>query len=103
MKYLIQESRLNDLIMSYLDNQFKGMVKHVEGIGGGVYTWWGIDNHGMVDIGENEEGSINIGIDSNIWNGVQSFFGLSDSVTDDYLKMWVEENLGISADEISVF
>ena len=99
MKYIIRESRLDSLIMKYLDDQFDGMTKHVENIGGGMYQWWGIGNYGMLET-STYDGMVRVGVYEPIWEGLRGTFSLSRTQTDDYITMWVEKNLELYPDEI---
>lgn len=103
MKYIISESRFENLIMNFLDDRFKGMKKHVEHLADRNYTWWGIGNYGMLDKSTNDDGVVGVGVNIEIWNSLRGTFDLSPTQTDEYITMWVEENLGIFPHEIWTF
>ena len=103
MKFIISESRIERLVMNFLDEQFKGMKKHVDAIGEGTYTWWGVGNYGMVDMEIGPDGVLGVGINSEIYESLKGTFNLSSGSTDEFFIMWVEDNLGINPEEIYVF
>jgi hypothetical protein len=100
MKYIISESRFDDIIMTFLDERFQGMEKHNDAIGGGMYTWWGIGNHGLLDLDYDSKGGYRVGVDHTIFEGLKGIFGLSLGETEDYIMRWLFENLDLKPLEI---
>lgn len=94
---------MESLVMNFLDDQFKGIKKHVNHLGDSTYTWWGIGNYGMIDMSSDDEGVLGVGINSSIYESLRGTFNLSPSLTDEFFMMWVESNLGIEPKELYVF
>jgi hypothetical protein len=44
MKYIISESRLESLILKYLDDSLRNIKSHFEEIDGEEYNWWGTED-----------------------------------------------------------
>lgn len=103
MKYIISESRLDSLIMNFLDDQFKGIEKHESEKGGSTYTWWGKGTDALIDMSSDDEGVMGFGFNSDVYEGLKRTFNLTWLETDKYLTMWVTKNLGISPEEIYIF
>lgn len=103
MKYIISESRLVSLIMNFLDDQFKGIKKHESNKGGSLYTWWGIGSEALIDMTSDDEGVMGFGFNSSVYEGLKRTFNLSYLETDEYLRMWVKENLGMVPEDIYIF
>lgn len=105
MKYQIQQSRLDKVVMTYLDSIFSGVEEHTENIGDIIYRWWGKDDKEMMDISTsliNEE-YIVLGIYETIYDGLKSMFNLNKAEADGYFLWWFEKNIGISANEVDTF
>ena len=106
MKYIINESRLDEVIMNYLDSIFFGMKEHHEKIGYGIYQWWGNGDYWMMYIDKTydaDDAVLSVGINDSVWSGLVAMFNLSPVQTEQYLKRWIRENLEINPDEIYVF
>lgn len=100
MKIIISESRLDSLIMKYLDDQFDGMTKHV--IGGGMYEWWGVGDDCLIEKQVND-GVVEVGVSHEIWEGLTDLFSLTPTQADEYILEWLGKNLKIFPDELYIF
>lgn len=100
MKFIIGESRLRDLVMSYLDQEFDGLEhRHLPGH---AYHWWAIGNDCMIDMSD-DEGFVKVGVYEPIWKGLNGLFNLTIEETNQYIATWIEWNLEIYPEEIYTF
>jgi hypothetical protein len=92
MKYIISESKLEKLIMNYLDSSIQQVeeVYHVED--GDEYVGWKIDDEVVFAI---EKSSNKLGILDTFFSTLQGLFGLTQEQCEEYLLKWIKENLGI--------
>jgi len=103
MIYQINKSRLDEVIMNYLDSVFFGMEEHHYAIGKAIYHWWGIGNHEMIDIDNSHDDVFAMGIEDSIWQGVRGMFNLAPIQTDEYFMRWIQKNLELFPSEIYTF
>jgi hypothetical protein len=101
MKYIITESRFDQIIMDYLDNQFSGMEKHCDAIGGGYIQWWGNGEYPMIEMGE-DNGNL-MGFNRKIWDGIGGLFNLTGQESTKYICRWIQINLKYSPNQIYLF
>jgi hypothetical protein len=103
MKYQINESRLDEVIMSYLDSVLFGIEEKYNYIGGGMYQFWGKGNYEMIYVDESNDNMLSMGINNSIWGGLRRMFNLTPTQTDEYFIKWIEENLGLNPEDIYTF
>lgn len=103
MKYYITGSRLEKLILNYLDEIFSELKEHKEKILDTEYIWWGNGYKKVVEMGDREDGVLSMGIDEDTWLSVKQFFKLSPITTDVYFTLAIHKNLGYNPVEIYIF
>jgi hypothetical protein len=92
MKYIISESKLEKLIMNYLDSSIQQVeeVYHIED--GDEYVGWKINDEVVFAI---EKSSNKLGILDTFFSTLQGLVGLTQEQCEEYLLKWIKENLGI--------
>ena len=97
MKYIISESRLESLILNYLDDSLRNIKSHLEEIDGEEYNWWAIED-GPVFVLKNVYGKIGIAFDTQYISSLSDFFNMSEYESKTYLLKWINTNMDIHPD-----
>ena len=88
MKYLIAESRLNELVQNYITNYVGLLERHSSPTFRQVYIWYtNLNDEMMFEINDNE-----LGVFESMWNSVRGVFSLSDYDTDKAFLTWMKNN-----------
>lgn len=107
MKYQINQARLDEVIMGYIDSMFSGIEMHTDiNINNSYYedyVWWGKGDERMIDLRLTSWRARAVGIQSAIWRAVKGLFNLTADQTDEYFIRWMRENLNIIPVEIHLF
>ena len=107
MKYIISESRLEDLVISFIDDNVRGLEHHVsegsvyDGLGE-VRWWWGIGEEELF-YAYLEPNNIIVGIRHHLFNLVQNMFSISQDETFEYFGKWIKKRLGIEFKELFIY
>jgi hypothetical protein len=92
MKYLITESRINELIQNYITNYVGVLERHSSPTFGRSYVWYTNSNDGMMfEISDTDFG-LALGVFEPMWNTVKGMFSLSDNDTDRAFLTWMKNN-----------
>jgi hypothetical protein len=90
MKYLITESRLDEMIDDYITNITGGVLelhKHPNAMFD--YVWWtDLEGRSIFEGYNNNEG-LSLGVREDIWNSVNRMFSLSSNNTDIAFLKWM--------------
>jgi hypothetical protein len=97
MKYIITESRLEQLVMNYLDSSIKNVKEVYHEEDGDEYVGWEINGEVVFAILKNEN---KLGILDTFFDTLQNLFGLSKEQSEEYLLKWIEQNLGVVPDSV---
>ena len=97
MKYIITESRLDSLILKYLDDSLENIKSHSEEIDGEEYNWWAIEDV-PVFVLKNVYGKIGIAFDTQYISSLSDFFNMSEYESKTYLLKWINTNMDIHPD-----
>ena len=97
MRYIISESRLEQLISKYLDSLLGSIEESFDEINGEVYHWWGTGLSPIFGLVETDEG-IGIGFDDNFILRLTEMFGIPVDMAKSYLVDWIKKNLEIFPD-----
>lgn len=97
MKYIITESRLESLILNYLDDSLRNIKSHSEEIDGEEYNWWDIEGV-PVFVLKNVYGKIGIAFDTQYISSLSDFFNMSEYESKTYLLKWINTNMDIHPD-----
>ncbi len=96
MRYIIKESRLSNVIMNYLDDEFSGLKFRKEKILDTTYNYWKDGDETVFEITEiNDDGNFDMGVSFRVWDAIKSTFNLDDTLVEHYLKIWVQNNFGL--------
>jgi len=89
MKYLIAESRLNELVQNYITNYVGLLERHSSPTFRQTeYIWYtNLNDEMMFEINDNE-----LGVFESMWNSVRNVFSLSDYDTDKAFLTWMKNN-----------
>ena len=88
MKYLIAESRLDELVQNYITNYVGLLERHSSPTFRQVYIWYtNLNDEMMFEINDNE-----LGVFESMWNSVKRVFSLSDYDTDKAFLTWMKNN-----------
>lgn len=90
MKYIITESQLNKMYNSYLNHVFKGLHEK-EIYGHSDRRFWLINDNVVLNLSPLNV----IWVSDSIWNEVSEMFSLDFKETQEIIKQWVTENLGL--------
>lgn len=91
MKYLIAESRLDNLVQKYITNYVGVLESHSIPSFGRPYIWYtNLNDEMMFEISENY--SLALGVYESMWNTVKDMFSLSDNDTDKAFLTWMKNN-----------
>ena len=86
MKYLIAESRLDELVQNYITNYVGLLERHSSHTS--RYIWYtNLNGEMMFEIDSNE-----LGVFESMWNAVRGVFSLSDYDTDKAFLTWMKNN-----------
>jgi len=99
MKYIISESRLERLILNYLDGSLKNIKSHTQEVEGEEYNWWGIEDTPMFVL-NNIRGEIGIAYDEQYVSSLCDLFGISENESKKYILEWINSRLDIHPDFI---
>lgn len=107
MKYIISESRLEDLVISFIDDNVRGLEHHVSddipnSSFGEKTWWWGIDDEELF-IANFDPFTTIVGIRLHLFNLVQNMFSISHDETFEYFGKWIKQRLGIEFKELYLF
>jgi hypothetical protein len=96
MKYVITESRLDELVQKYITNYVGGLLeKHSSPTFGKTYIWYTNSNGSMVfEISDTLYHGVGLGVLESVWNTVKDMFSLSDNDTDIAFIIWVSNYMG---------
>ena len=97
MKYIITESRLESLILNYLDDSLRNIKSRFEEIDGEEYNWWAIEDV-PVFVLKNVYGKIGIAFDTQYISSLSDFFNMSEYESKTYLLKWINTNMDIHPD-----
>jgi hypothetical protein len=100
MKYIITESRLENLILDYLDDSFKNLESHTQEIEGEEYNWWGIEDVPVFVLKDNDLGKTGIVFDEQYISSMCDLFGISGDESKSYILKWIDSNLDIHPDHL---
>jgi len=92
MKYLITESRLDNLVQKYITKYVGVLEKHLTHTFGRSYIWYtNINGEMMFEVSDTDYG-LALGVYESMWNMVKGVFSLSDSDTDRAFLIWMTNN-----------
>jgi hypothetical protein len=92
MKYLIAESRLDNLVQKYITKYVGVLEKHLTHTFGRSYIWYtNINGEMMFEVSDTDYG-LALGVYESMWNMVKGVFSLSDSDTDRAFLIWMTNN-----------
>jgi hypothetical protein len=92
MKYLISESRLDNLVQKYITKYVGVLEKHLTHTFGRSYIWYtNINGEMMFEVSDTDYG-LALGVYESMWNMVKGVFSLSDSDTDRAFLIWMTNN-----------
>ena len=94
MKYIISESRLESLILNYLNGSLNNIESHTQEIDGEEYNWWGIDET-PVFVLKDVYGVVGIAYDTQYVSSLCDLFGLSEDEAKSYILKWINLKLDI--------
>jgi hypothetical protein len=92
MKYLIAESRLDELVQKYITKYVGVLERHSSPTFGRTYIWYTNSNDGMMfEISDTDYG-LALGVFEPMWITVKRMFSLSDNDTDKAFLTWMKNN-----------
>ena len=94
MKYIITESRLESLILNYLNDSLENIESHSHEFDGEEYNWWGTEGT-PVFVLKNVYGIIGIAFDEQYVSSLCDFFGISENESKKYILQWINSKLDI--------
>ena len=94
MKYIITESRLESLILNYLNDSLENIKSHIEDIDGEEYNWWGIEDT-PVFVLKHVKDKLGIAFDEQYVSLMCDLFGISDYEVKTYILRWINSELDI--------
>jgi hypothetical protein len=94
MKYVISESRFENLISNYLDDSLRNIESHTQVIEGEVYNWWGVGDTPMFVLNR-VRGKLGIAYDEQYVSSLSNLFGISDDDAKSYILKWINSKLDI--------
>jgi hypothetical protein len=95
MKYIITESRLESLILNYLDDSLKNIKSYTQEIDGEEYNWWGVEEDVPVFVLKDVYGKIGIAHDEQYVYSLSNLFGISEDEAKSYVLRWINSVLDI--------
>jgi hypothetical protein len=99
MKYIITESRMESLILNYLDDSLRNIESHSEEIDGEEYNWWGTEDT-PVFVLKDVEGELGIAYDEQYVSSLCDLFGISENESKKYILEWINSRLDIHPEVI---
>jgi hypothetical protein len=94
MKYIISESRLEKVIVNYLNHSLDKIESHTQEIDGEEYNWYGIGDV-PVFVLKNVYGKIGIGFDEQYVSSICDLFGISEHESKTYILRWINSELDV--------
>ena len=94
MKYIISESRLEKVIVNYLNHSLDKIESHTQEIDGEEYNWYGIGDV-PVFVLKNVYGKIGIAYDEQYVSSLCYLFGISENESKKYILLWINSTLDI--------
>jgi hypothetical protein len=94
MKYIISESRMERLILNYLDGSLKNIKSHTQEIEGEEYNWWGVGDTPMFVLNY-VHGELGIAYDEQYVSSLCDLFGISENESKKYILEWIKSKLDI--------
>ena len=92
MKYIIAESRLDNLVQKYITNYVGVLESHSIPSFGRSYIWYtNLNGEMMFEISDTDYG-LALGVFESMWNTVKDVFSLSDNDTDRAFLTWMKHN-----------
>jgi hypothetical protein len=104
MKYQINKSRLDELVMYYLDEVFSGIEEHLDDEPEEIIQWWGVGDERVLEVeNTDDEEELVMGVSFSIWDGVENMFSLTHTQVEEYMLMWIQTRLGLYPTELFYF
>lgn len=99
MKYIIGESRLDDLVQQFITMKIGGPIKKSEitKFSWPLYHHW--ENKNGEPIFRTLDGSYKLDVEDNLYHDVRKMFSLSKKSADSSFLKWVKNNLKIKSFE----
>jgi hypothetical protein len=94
MKYIISESRLEKVIVNYLNHSLDKIESHTQEIDGEEYNWYGIGDV-PVFVLKNVYGKIGIAFDEQYVSSLCDLFGISEHESKTHILRWINSELDI--------
>jgi hypothetical protein len=95
MKYIITESRIDELVQKYITNYVGPLEKHSSPTFGQTYIWYTDLNGGIVfEISDTPYHGVGLGVLESVWNAVMNMFSFSDNGTDIAFTIWMSNYIG---------
>ena len=95
MKYIIKESRLDELVQNFITSQVGLLESHSSPTFGHTYIWYNNLNGVMLfEISDTDYHGVGLGVLESMWNVVKGMFSLSDNDTD---KAFIVQNNALKA------
>ena len=98
MKYILPQSRLEELIMKYLDAKLKNIEEHKSEIAGAPAHWWGVGLDEIFYVIPDSKGVNGLGISGEFVSSLERFFSIPFYEAQKYILRWAKNNLGIEPD-----
>lgn len=94
MKYVISESRLDDIVQKFISDYVGDLKSHVSTAPGPTYVWYtGRNGIVMFEVTNTDKGPrLDVPID--LWNTVKKLFSLSMSEVDNAFLKWMHNYNG---------
>ena len=92
MKYIISESRLDDIVMKFIDEKLKNLEVN-------DYNYWAVGNEEIFYIFK-EGNKKGLGMSSKFINYIRKVFGLTYDDAQTYVMEWAKLHLGFKPDFI---
>jgi hypothetical protein len=94
MKYVITESRLDELVQKYITNYAGPLEKHSFPSFSNTYIQYTNLNGSLVFGISDSDYGLALGVSEPMWNTVKDMFSLSDNDTDIAFMTWMKNNKG---------
>ena len=96
MKYLITESRLDELVQNYITDYVGLLERHSSPTFNRTYIWYtNLNGEMMFEITDDSGLGLELGVFESMWNAVRGMFSLSDYDTDKAFLTWMKNNRGM--------
>jgi hypothetical protein len=98
MNYSITESRLNQIIDTFISNQIGMLKKHIHPSSSVNYYWWTdkYDNSVFEFSGDDDP---SLGVYEKLWESVRDLFDLSPIETDESFLRWAYHHMGMEFED----